>query len=849
MTNISRGLLGVTFGVLAAIALTGSSFVGAVARAPDDASKPVVLIETLEPVWFLSEGNPPDVTRDGRWLAFGVHDRASRAERLVYVRDMTTGATRCLTDRESPDGWAKAPRWSPDGRWLAFYVRRNGRPRLAIWDRVKDKTSVVLDAPTPGLPMAVSWSERGAVLFAVTDALPPPRPQTASSSSTTGSQTTPTTFVTTWRSIAAKNVDAAKRGNAQSPDGSATRFSDDGFVTIVLPEIADELPAHDVWRIALDERDEPSVLRLVRGAAIQQIAVSPDGRSLALFGNRRLRSKGGLGTTLLVDLYVMSAEPTGAASQSPHVEEGTWMTASGKTLKPIVKDVWQEPSRHGMSWAPDSHAIAYVDGGMHGSGDIFVVHVSENALQTLPRNLTHTVPAIEPSPAFAENDGYRFPKFTYGNRQPNGAPLWTADARAIVRAGGDDVWYLPVDGKTAPSNLTARTGSVHWFTSVIARVDPSGVRQAIGDRRSVLVHAIDTVTFREGLWRLGLDDRSLSKVFESDASLGIGIGYGDLVESTGDLLTAKVSYNVPGELWGLSTAATAQPRQLTSLNGRPPDWLSSLVRHDLRWKTPAGRPARGTLVLPGSSASGQQNGHRPAVVMHGYPGNRYATYGRWFGIHPSFETFALLARGYAVFVFDIPMPDQEDFHSGPSGPSPMQEVVDSVEAAAAALVKTGDVDRQRIALHGHSYGGQMVNTLLARSTMFAAGIAGSGPSNLTSSAGSSQNGMYYFENGQGGMGATLWTAPQRYVANSPVFYLDRVIAPLFLYHGERDTLVAMTEAEQMYRGLAFLSRDVTLVRYRDVGHAFHQSDVRRDLFTRILAWLDTRLAPHNQPRH
>jgi dipeptidyl aminopeptidase/acylaminoacyl peptidase len=849
MTNISRGFLGVTVGVLTAVGVAGSTSIGVAAHARDDASKPVVLIETLEPVWFLPEGNPPDVTRDGRWLAFGVHDRASRAERLVYVRDMTTGATRCLTDRESPDGWAKAPRWSPDGRWLAFYVRRNGRPRLAIWDRVKDKTSVVLDAPTPGLPMSVSWSERGAVLFTVTEPSPAPRPQTPSSS-TTSSQSKPATSVTAWRSIAAKQLDAAKQGDARSADGPAPRFFDDGLVTANYPEIVDALPAHDVWRIALDEGDAPSVARLVRGVAIQQIAVSPDGRSLALFGNRRLRWKDGQTRTALVDLYVMAAEPAGAASQSADIKEGTWMTGSGEALKPIVKDVWQEPSRHGMSWAPDSHAIAYVDGGTLGSGDIFLVPVPGGGLQMPARNLTQAVPAMEPSPAFAEDDGYLFPKFTYGNRQPNGAPLWTADARAIVRAGGDDVWYVPVDGKTPPRNLTARAGSIHRFTSVIARVDPSGIRQAAGDRRSVLVQAVDTVTFRGGLWRLGLDDRSLTKVFESDASLGIGTGYGDIVESTGDIVTAKVHFNVPGELWTLSTSVMEEPRQLTSLNGRPPDWLSSLVRHDLQWKTPAGRPARGTLVLPVSSADGDSNDHRPAVVMHGYPGHRYATTeGWWFGIHPSFEALALLARGYAVFVFDIPMPDRDSYHSGPSSPSPMHEVVDSVEAAVAAVVNTGQVDRRRIALHGHSYGGQMVNTLLGRSAVFAAGIAGSGPSNLTSSAGSSTSGMQYFENSQGGMGATLWAAPQRYVENSPVFYLDRVSAPLFLYHGERDTLVDMSEAEQMFRGLARLSRDVTLVRYRDVGHAFHDSDVRRDLFTRILAWLDTRLGPHNPSRH
>jgi dipeptidyl aminopeptidase/acylaminoacyl peptidase len=855
MTKISRGTLGFTFAVLASIGAAGGVPARLVAQTPDDPAKPVLLIETLEPLLFLAEGNPPDVTRDGRWLAFGTIDRSSRAERLVYVRDMTTGATRCLTDRESPEGWAMAPRWSPDGRWLAFFVRRNGRPTLAIWDRVKDQTSVVLDTPTPGLPTSVSWSERAAVLFVVTAPPPAPKPPPPSSGTpangANGSPSKPPATVTTWRSIAAKRADERQRADSAAPDASGRAPVDDGFSA----SNAQGAAAHDVWRIALDEGEAPSIQRLVRGAAIQQIAVSPDGRSLALFGNRRLRSTPGQGSTSLVDLYVMPIEPARAGTPAAIIEEGTWTTAAGKTLAPIVKDVWQDNSRNGLSWAPDSHAIAWVSGGMRGSGDIFVVPVSNDGVQMPARNLTQAVPALKPSPAFVEDDDDRYPKFSFGNRQPNGAPLWTADARAIVRTGGDDVWYVPVDGKTPPRNLTAPQDSTHRFTSVLARIDPSGVRQAAGDRRSVLVQASDTVTLREGLWRLGLDDQSLTKLFEDDASLGIGEGYGDIVEPTGDVLTAKSSFNRPKELWMLSTApasttpasttvATAEPQQLTSLNGSPPSWLSSLKRIDLQWKTPAGDAARGALVLPVSSGNGQL----PPVVVHGYPGLRMATLGRGFGIQYSFEAFALLARGYAVFFPDIPMPPRH-VDSGPSTPGPTREMVRNVEAAVAALVGTGQIDRHRIALHGHSYGGQMVNTLLTRSTVFAAGIAGSGPSNLTSNAGSSTGGMFYYESAQGRMGATLWAAPERYVENSPVFFLDRVTAPLLLYHGERDTLVSISEAEQMYRGLARLSGDVTLLRYRDQGHSLYQQGVWRDLFTRILAWLDSRLAAGSQSSH
>ena len=793
------------------------------ARGGESAKGPV-LVEDLQPVLF--SGIPPDLTPDGRWLAYGVADRASEAERLVYVRNMGNGLTRCLTDRTSKDGWAIAPRWSPGGRWLAFVTRRNGQPRMAIWERERDRVDVVLDAPLAEPVKGGSWSETGSVLFVVAES---PRPLKSAAADDKQAPRSPQ--VNVWRSAAARQVDARQDRNTTA-QATGSHVPANGFSTV--EKSPEQRPTQDVWAVSAESGRWATARWVMRGRALDEIAPSPDGRWLAVLGNLRMQSKGGTDSAPVVDLYLIPLGDPYAERAPDEPEKSVWTTARGQTVSPVVSGIPQDFSRSkGLSWAPDSHAVAYVSGGTFGTGDLFVVPFPSSTGTTSPRNVT-TALSLDLSPDFTETDDKeRYKRFAYGNREPGGAPLWTADSHAIIRAAGGDVWYIPVNGNGVPRNLTAQDLR-HHFTNALAFVKPGGMRQVAGDDRWLLVHAVETATLREGVWRLRLSDGHLTPLIEAEQALTIGSGYGDVAESTGRIVTAVSAFNVPQELWTTSGATPADMQRLTSLNDQGAAWLKKLRRRDLQWTTPYRNVARGVLILPdASSITG-----RPPVVVHGYPGSAWASkLLHAFGIMEVAEPFALLSRGYAVFVMDIPFLDRGAY--GPHGP--MKAVVDAVEAGVATLVATGLVDERRVAVHSFSYGGQMVNSLLTGSTRFAAGIAGAGVSNLVSAAGTSVHGMSNYENAQGRMGATLWAEPQRYVANSPIFFLDRVTAPLLLYHGERDSVVPIGQAEEMYRGLERLSQDVTLLRYRELGHDFNASYVKRDLWSRIVDWLDARL--------
>jgi dipeptidyl aminopeptidase/acylaminoacyl peptidase len=105
----------------------------------------------------------------------------------------------------------------------------------------------------------------------------------------------------------------------------------------------------------------------------------------------------------------------------------------------------------------------------------------------------------------------------------------------------------------------------------------------------------------------------------------------------------------------------------------------------------------------------------------------------------------------------------------------VDQLVASAKAAIDEGVRLGVVDRNRVAVMGHSYGAFMTANLLAHSDLFKAGIARSGAYNRTLTP-------FGFQNED----RTYWQAPEVYFKMSPFSYADKIKTPLLLIHGEAD---------------------------------------------------------------
>ncbi|HYV98907.1 MAG TPA: prolyl oligopeptidase family serine peptidase, partial [Gemmatimonadaceae bacterium] len=172
----------------------------------------------------------------------------------------------------------------------------------------------------------------------------------------------------------------------------------------------------------------------------------------------------------------------------------------------------------------------------------------------------------------------------------------------------------------------------------------------------------------------------------------------------------------------------------------------------------------------------------------------------------------LSAHGYAV------MKPSVDFDIG----FPGEAWTKGVTAAANKLIEMGIADSSRLGVHGTSYGGFATNFLITQTKRFAAAINMSGKVDMisfyTDSPRLGARNINAAEASQDRIGATLWEQPQKYIANSAIFFADRITTPLLLLTGGQDHNVPELNEREMYYALRRLGKTVTWVSYTNSGH-------------------------------
>jgi hypothetical protein len=208
-----------------------------------------------------------------------------------------------------------------------------------------------------------------------------------------------------------------------------------------------------------------------------------------------------------------------------------------------------------------------------------------------------------------------------------------------------------------------------------------------------------------------------------------------------------------------------------------------------------------------------------------------------------FNLLILAGHGYAVLEPSMPLPP--DGHTS----DPLLHLNDGVDPAVDRLIQLGIADSARLGLIGWSYGGYSVYGLLAQSHRYKAAIGGAGISDLISLYGSFEPRYRYTqpnraavagpsstEHGQMRMGLPVWSDPERYIRNSPVFRADSITTPLLLFHGDVDFF--STQDEELFTALYRLRRRAEFVRYLGEGHELESPANVLDFWQRVLGWYD-----------
>jgi dipeptidyl aminopeptidase/acylaminoacyl peptidase len=187
-----------------------------------------------------------------------------------------------------------------------------------------------------------------------------------------------------------------------------------------------------------------------------------------------------------------------------------------------------------------------------------------------------------------------------------------------------------------------------------------------------------------------------------------------------------------------------------------------------------------------------------------------------------------VTQGYAVLEnASIPIVGEEK--SEPND-TYVEQLVAGAKAAIDEGVRLGVVDRNRVAVMGHSYGAFMTVNLLAHSDLFKAGIARSGAYNRTLTP-------FGFQNED----RTYWQAPDVYYKMSPFMHADQIKTPLLLIHGEADNNSGTfpIQSERLFSALKGEGATVRFVLLPLEAHGYAARESVLHMFWEMNNWLET----------
>lgn len=557
---------------------------------------------------------------------------------------------------------------------------------------------------------------------------------------------------------------------------------------------------------------------------------------------------------------------------------GRWQLYAVSTEGGEARQITRAPERiTSPRWSPDGRRLAYLqDYSGDENFDLFVLDPTTGEA----RNLTPDTP----------------------NEAINWAARWLPDQSGFVyvsdRDGRFATYLLPIDGG-APKRLTEHEysdlavqpspdgqwvavetmtvgqeigavitplsgGESTWIGDRSGRVDASGARWSpdgrqiafMSDARGGSDIGIFDIAARSIEWLTdgsrecyyptwSPDGRRVAYVENRDGNLGIvvhapaggaeryGIGPGihSQLEFTPDGESLVLTYSSPDrppDLWRLSLTT----KQATQLTHSLPDsidrsWFVSPT-HVTYPSLDDGVSVPGLLYVPRSA---RQDGSLPGVLyVHGGP---TAQHDNDFVI----AVQGLVMRGYVVLApnyrgstgygktwreanrFDIGRADTND-----------------VVAGARYLAREGWCDPKRIGITGVSHGGYLTMTgVTFHPDLFAAGSALVPYVNWFTEHANERADLQYWD--MQNMGDPV-KDHDRWRAMSPIFFIDRISAPVQLFAGGHDPRCPLEESEQVRDELQRLGRPVELHVYPDEGHGFGKIENRIDAYKKRAAFLD-----------
>ncbi|AKS43191.1 S9 family peptidase [Wenzhouxiangella marina] len=303
--------------------------------------------------------------------------------------------------------------------------------------------------------------------------------------------------------------------------------------------------------------------------------------------------------------------------------------------------------------------------------------------------------------------------------------------------------------------------------------------------------------------------------------------YGSPVASDDALVAVWESSTTPAELVRVDPA-TGQHVALTSFNSERAAGLDRPAFREFWFTSSKGRRIHNWIALPPGF---DENERYPLVLfIHGGPFSSSLD-----SDHVRWSPHLLASAGYVVLLTDYTgsVGYGAEFSRNIEGDPLKTPGEELIEAADAAIERFAFIDPERQAASGASYGGHLVNWLLATTDRFDALVGHAGLVDLEGQY-STSDGIYHRERMNGG---PPWGDSPVWREQSPSTYAGQFSTPTMLTIGELDYRVPVNQTIAAWSYLQRMQVPSRLLVFHDANHWIMNGKEAKYFWDEVHAWL------------
>ena len=403
-----------------------------------------------------------------------------------------------------------------------------------------------------------------------------------------------------------------------------------------------------------------------------------------------------------------------------------------------------------------------------------------------------------------------------------GSAGWTNNDQHFLVYDRFDIWKMDPRGKAKAVRLTK--GREKGWRYRYIRLDRE--QRYIKERERLLLSVFDEATKQSGYaWLDATTGVTTPAIMDKHAYTRRPIK----AKNADKIVFTKENFRVFPDLQ-YSDLTFQQSKKISDANPQQQQYHWGTMEL-YKWMSLDGQELEGLLVKPDNFDPKKQY----PMIVNFYEKSSNGLY-RHRAPYPHRSTinYAFYAsKGYVIFNPNIP------YKIGYPGESCFNAVIPGV----TSLLKEGFVDKDKIGVQGHSWGGYQIAHLLTKTNIFKCAESGAPVVNMFSAYGgirwgSGRSRMFQYEKTQSRIGGTIWEYPLRYIENSPLFEMDKVETPVLIMHNDKDAAVPWYQGIEYFVALRRLGKPAWLLNYNGEPHWPVKLQNRKDFNIRMQQFFD-----------